>query len=863
MDDINVGIQAVSYSLNNDGLAYTYNFDLKVNPTLYGDNVIGFMVREKYPSADGISNILDTDSTIDMTNYTPIDSIYYADVFIKGNAISSSTKTIKLDTTKNNGEITLPKNTRMILTDNGGVDGVTSNTYTLNINTDNSQKQHILIRSQNCKITKPGTGLLPNYANIYQGMDVTVISDTYQTSVEFTALIFEDDGAGQYYFNSTSNYSSWFGNVYNEFYLNQDSGTNYISGNRVFIYNIPTGEVTIKLLVTTSNTLEIYINNVLQTVGGDISWTDVGIKGLNFYPLSTANIWRILNLTTKDSGNNTVHSFEASSFNVGDNITEINSPFSSWIGNPVSIEIKGGVVNDVVVMGDSYSRNYNSNIGSFSKLILESTSSGFGFYCVITSFDEDSYKFPMEFTSYDLRHSIDYVENTIQQINYNLPEQSTFFTCGPHVNTVSNPTSYYTNLEVVSPFTTLNDDNDGDAFENEQHAGGLIEGVEGKVVLVQRGEYNHIDKVLNVQNSGAIGIMYYNSNIYESGYLYPYVPTGYDITIPIVSISNWVGHQILESIRKGHKVLTTISIDEASSLPSNVKVFYENTLSVGDKEVQLAMVDSTLPSGVSIIDTTRQSVNIESLFSTTQVRNYFYNSSDINIGSELTIAEFNGLRVTGQYDTQYVFKLYRISTDTEIRSVTIDGSGFPYELADRVTGDDGTQYDLNIHGIGSVLFSVDDLSVVIPCLTETCNVLTPNGYVNVSGLKEGEMVITSDDRQVPITRIFKSVSTMLPHLIKAGQYGSVPMIDTHLSGCHAYKVGNKWRLPKKENLPIEWNSETVTYYHIELPDYYNDHLVVNGLTTESWDGYLPNDIRPHMWVKNGKNRTSVGLKKLN
>ena len=143
----------------------------------------------------------------------------------------------------------------------------------------------------------------------------------------------------------------------------------------------------------------------------------------------------------------------------------------------------------------------------------------------------------------------------------------------------------------------------------------------------------------------------------------------------------------------------------------------------------------------------------------------------------------------------------------------------------------------------------------IPCLTETCNILTPNGYRNVSSLKSGDVVTTSDNRNVKIEKMFTSrvlASKMSPCVIKAHKYGkNKPMIDTHISENHAYQVGGLWKMPKNEKLCKEWNGKYINFYHIKLPDYSKDYLVVNGLTTEGWDGLLPGEFHPTKWVKEG------------
>lgn len=124
----------------------------------------------------------------------------------------------------------------------------------------------------------------------------------------------------------------------------------------------------------------------------------------------------------------------------------------------------------------------------------------------------------------------------------------------------------------------------------------------------------------------------------------------------------------------------------------------------------------------------------------------------------------------------------------------------------------------------------------VPCLTDSCNILTPNGYINITNLKENDFVITHDNRKVSIIKILKSISKNPPNKIKSHYYGyNKPIIDTYISDKHAYKVNNKWLIPKDQNLPKK-NSINNIYYHLQLQNYSTDHLVINGLIMESWNG---------------------------
>lgn len=198
------------------------------------------------------------------------------------------------------------------------------------------------------------------------------------------------------------------------------------------------------------------------------------------------------------------------------------------------------------------------------------------------------------------------------------------------------------------------------------------------------------------------------------------------------------------------------------------------------------------------------------------------------------------------------------STGTQTFNIALNEGPVTFETFE------GT-YQISRVLVGSSVYEITPLSEPepepepegpVPCLTNTCNVLTPSGYRNVSKIKQGDFVTTSDNRLVEVQRVLTStVSTkeIKPRLIKAHQFGkNQPIINTHISDWHAYQEQGMWKLPKKSKLPKEWSEDKVTFYHLELPDYYNDNLVVNGLVMEAWDGKMPQEIREYLWKKVGK-----------
>lgn len=161
--------------------------------------------------------------------------------------------------------------------------------------------------------------------------------------------------------------------------------------------------------------------------------------------------------------------------------------------------------------------------------------------------------------------------------------------------------------------------------------------------------------------------------------------------------------------------------------------------------------------------------------------------------------------------------------------------------------------DINPEEAGSV--QVESLSTPpIPCFTETCYILTPNGYKNVKLFKIGDEVILSNKKvkrvQDIMIRKVGCNDNNIPRLITKNKYGhKLPFYDTYLSENHMYRIGINWKSPKDENLPKKWNKPYITYYHLKIENYPLDHLIVNGMVTESWDGKLPHQKHEFHWVK--------------
>ena len=139
--------------------------------------------------------------------------------------------------------------------------------------------------------------------------------------------------------------------------------------------------------------------------------------------------------------------------------------------------------------------------------------------------------------------------------------------------------------------------------------------------------------------------------------------------------------------------------------------------------------------------------------------------------------------------------------------------------------------------------------VNVPCLTKDSIVKTPSGFVNICALKKYDIVVTNDGRHVPITKITKTKLTTnsgnSPYIIPKNFFGkNHPRKEFEISPSHAISLDNeaeKWFIPHIHGYMLDRhkNNCKITYYHIELPNWLTDHLVINNnIVVESYgDSY--------------------------
>jgi DNA-binding beta-propeller fold protein YncE len=147
-----------------------------------------------------------------------------------------------------------------------------------------------------------------------------------------------------------------------------------------------------------------------------------------------------------------------------------------------------------------------------------------------------------------------------------------------------------------------------------------------------------------------------------------------------------------------------------------------------------------------------------------------------------------------------------------------------------------------------------------PCFPAGVRIQTAEGSKQVEDLTEEDRVVTSDGRDVAI-KIFSfsipfATKDTAPYRLSAGCLGyGCPVQDICLSGRHAIQDGRGvWQIPSqlaKHNPGVQQYGigESVTYYHIECPNFYTDHLVAEGSVVESFRNRQGSQGVTYVWDK--------------
>jgi hypothetical protein len=167
----------------------------------------------------------------------------------------------------------------------------------------------------------------------------------------------------------------------------------------------------------------------------------------------------------------------------------------------------------------------------------------------------------------------------------------------------------------------------------------------------------------------------------------------------------------------------------------------------------------------------------------------------------------------------------------------------------------------------------------VPCFPAGQRVMTANGWCAVEELKDGDMLITDRGVAVPAkvhTTLVKTTEKSAPITIGASALGqNVPSVPVRLSPLHAIRTSaNTWDFPirllaNKKGVVQDAPHKSITYYHVELPNYLEDNIIVEGgLVAESYganyvrvNGLADSKIYTYSKQLDGFTRVSVGAKK--
>lgn len=127
----------------------------------------------------------------------------------------------------------------------------------------------------------------------------------------------------------------------------------------------------------------------------------------------------------------------------------------------------------------------------------------------------------------------------------------------------------------------------------------------------------------------------------------------------------------------------------------------------------------------------------------------------------------------------------------------------------------------------------------VVCFPAGERVLTTTGYRSVEDLRRGDRLITADGRSVPavVYRLSVPCATekTAPYHIPAHTFGrNSPPADIRLSPQHAFQISKGlWQIPvvaaQTHSAIRQYGvGKPITYYHLELPNYFTDNIVMEG-----------------------------------
>lgn len=232
-------------------------------------------------------------------------------------------------------------------------------------------------------------------------------------------------------------------------------------------------------------------------------------------------------------------------------------------------------------------------------------------------------------------------------------------------------------------------------------------------------------------------------------------------------------------------------------------------------------------------------------------------------GQMVTTAKFGNLGVSSFYTW---FELIGYSPPEP--SIVI-GNDTTLDMVDITTG--GPSFAT--YSTGDSLFPWPGAGGGTACFTASSKLLTPAGYVTASTLRTGDLLVTSDGRQVPVKAFSFKVNVAdkesAPFFIPKNSISmGCPNADLRLSPWHAFQMKKGlWMKPMSAfelGYPVQQYDlgKPVTYYHFEAPNFFKDNFVCEGTVVESFGGLQTKDMKGRVYTYNSslKGYTRVAAK---
>jgi fibronectin type 3 domain-containing protein len=221
--------------------------------------------------------------------------------------------------------------------------------------------------------------------------------------------------------------------------------------------------------------------------------------------------------------------------------------------------------------------------------------------------------------------------------------------------------------------------------------------------------------------------------------------------------------------------------------------------------------------------------------------------------------------------------VYRVISDTTVLMLAlspldVDGKIGQLDCSGQYLGKFGDKYRFSYFGPFSyTLITGISPTAPVACFVSGTRVVCPGGSLRrVDDLQAGDLVLCDDGRAVPVktvyaTRLAAVDEARAPVVIPRGFCGLER--ELVISDCHAVRcrgASGGWLIPRvaerkagRRLFERRGVGEAVTYYHVEMPEYLRDNLVLEGgIVAESfgqpWGRTQTQEVLRGLWRMNGR-----------